>query len=68
MGNHFMSPAMEGERPFKCYVCKKLLIVDIQGEYVIKLQCSRCKTKIILECMNPVPDILAIKHGELTHI
>lgn len=56
---------ISGERPFKCYVCGKLLCISIIGEYIVKLNCFRCKTKITLECVNPLPNSLVIKHGEL---
>lgn len=59
---------MEGERPFKCYVCGKLLCVNIEGEYKIALKCSRCKTKIMLETEKPLPNVLVVKHGELSHV
>jgi phage FluMu protein Com len=68
MGEYFNTPSIEGERPFKCYVCNKLLIVDIDGEYSVRLQCSRCKTKITLETQKSLPDGLVVKHGILTKI
>ena len=61
----FETPAIDGEKPFKCYVCNKMLIVDIEGEYTVKLQCPRCKTKITLESRKALPDTLVVKHGEL---
>ena len=63
--DYFETPAMEGERPFKCYVCNKMLLISIEGEYTIHMQCSRCKTKIALESRKPLPDALVVKHGEL---
>lgn len=68
MMDYFVTPEMEGERPFKCYVCDKMLIVDIGGEYTLKLHCSRCKTVIQIETKKPLPNVLVVKHGELTHI
>lgn len=68
MSKYFKSREMEGERPFKCYVCKKILLTNIEGEYTIKLNCSRCKTKITLECVDPVPSVLAVKNGELVNL
>lgn len=68
MPQYFESSAIEGETPFKCYVCKKMLLVDIQGEYVVKLKCPRCKTKITLETENALPDTLVVKHGELANL
>ena len=68
MAEYFETEAIEGETPFKCYVCGKMLIVDIEGEYIVKLKCSRCKTKITLETAKALPDTLVVKHGELAHI
>lgn len=68
MADYFETEAIMGETPFKCYVCGKMLIVDIEGEYVVKLQCSRCKTKITLESRKALPDTLVVKHGELVHL
>lgn len=68
MAEYFETESLEGETPFKCYVCGKMLIVDIEGEYVVKLQCPRCKTKITLECKKPLPDTLVVKHGELAKL
>ena len=67
MADYYETPQMEGEKPFKCYVCNKMLAVDIQGEYTIKLQCPRCKTRITLETKAPLPDTLVMKHGEYAH-
>lgn len=64
----YYTPAMEGEKPFRCYVCDKLLMVNIQGEYELQLKCNKCYTEIILKCREPLPNILVVKHGELTHI
>jgi len=68
MADYFETEAIEGEIPFKCYVCGKMLIVDIEGEYVVKLKCPRCKTKITLESRKVLPDTLVVKHGELVHL
>jgi len=68
MAEYFETEAIVGETPFKCYVCNKMLIVDIEGEYTVKLQCPRCKTKIRLETEKSLPDTLVVKHGELAHI
>lgn len=67
MADYYETPAMEGEKPFKCYVCGRMLAIDLEGEYTIKLHCSRCKTKITLETKKPIPDVLMMKHGELAH-
>ena len=61
----FYTSAMEGETPFNCYVCGKMLVVDIKGEYTMKLMCSRCKTVIVVETKKPLPNGLVVKHGEL---
>jgi phage FluMu protein Com len=68
MADYFETEAIEGETPFKCYVCGKMLIVNIEGEYTVKLQCPRCKTKITLETKKILPDTLVVKHGELAHL
>lgn len=68
MSNYFETGAINGEKPFKCYVCGKMLIVSVEGEYVIKLRCPRCKTKIVLETSKALPDALVIKHGELVNL
>lgn len=68
MAEYFETEAIEGETPFKCYVCGKMLIVDIEGEYIVKLQCPRCKTKITLETAKALPDTLVVKHGELVKL
>lgn len=68
MGKYFESEAIDGETPFKCYVCNKMLITDIQGEYTVKLKCPRCKTKITLETEHALPDTLVVKHGELVNL
>lgn len=68
MADYFETEAIEGETPFKCYVCGKMLIVDIDGEYTVRLNCPRCKTKITLESKKALPDTLVVKHGELAHL
>lgn len=68
MAEYFNTPTIEGECPFKCYVCGKMLLCDIEGEYIVKLQCPRCKAKITIESRKPLPDALVVKHGELTKI
>ena len=68
MADYFETEAIEGETPFKCYVCSKMLIVDIEGEYTVKLKCPRCKTKITLESKKALPDTLVVKHGELAKL
>lgn len=68
MGKHSMTEAVEGEVPFKCYVCGKMLAISIEGDYIIKMQCPRCKTKITLETERALPDTLVVKHGALTQL
>ena len=68
MADYFETEAIVGETPFKCYICNKMLIVDIEGEYTVKLQCPRCKTKITLETKKALPDTLVVKHGELVKL
>lgn len=65
MSEHFYTPEMEGEKPFRCYVCNELLIANIDGEYILDLKCRRCKTMIHIECKKPLPDSLVVKFGEL---
>lgn len=79
MADFFDSKELRGEEPFRCYVCHNILMVEIEGEYVIKLRCFRCKTKmrvehkdgetkIDLQTMNPLPGGLVVKHGELVKL
>lgn len=68
MAEYFETEAIEGETPFKCYVCNKMLIANVEGEYTLKLKCPRCKTKITLETEKALPDTLVVKHGELAHL
>lgn len=66
--DYFLTPSMKGEKPFKCYVCGKMLVVDIDGEYILKLSCPRCETKMVLQTKNALPDELVVKHGELVKL
>lgn len=68
MADYFETEAIEGETPFKCYVCNKMLIANVKGEYTLELKCPRCKTKITLETEKALPDTLVVKHGELVHL
>jgi transcription elongation factor Elf1 len=68
MADYFKTEAILGETPFKCYVCGKILLVDVQGEYIVKLNCTRCDTRITLECRKALPDTLVVKHGELVKL
>ena len=65
MGKVVITKAMQGERPFRCYNCHKVLVLDVQGECRIVLRCSRCKVRITLETSVPIPDALAIRAGAL---
>jgi len=56
MSDYFRAEEMAGEKPFKCYNCKKTLITDLRGSnYSITLKCSRCKTEIIIKCKEVIP-------------
>lgn len=66
MSEYFNTPEIEGEKPFRCYICNELLIASIEGEYVLDLKCRRCKAIIHIESKNPLPDTLVVKYGELT--
>lgn len=68
MAEYFETDEIRGFAPFKCYVCGKMLIANVHGEYVLKLECSRCKTKITLETQKVLPDTLAVKHGVLVKL
>ena len=68
MAEYFYTEAIEGETPFKCYVCNEMLIADIEGEYVVHLKCRRCKTEITLKTIKALPDTLVVKHGELVKL
>ena len=68
MAEFFETEAIEGEKPFKCYMCGKMLLVDIEGDYILKLKCPRCKTKITLESEKVLPDTLVVKHGVLVKL
>ncbi len=63
-----LTPAIQGEKEFRCYVCNKELLLDITGECRLKLQCPRCKTKVELVMTAPIPAPLAVKNGELVKI
>lgn len=65
MGKVKMTPESQGERPFRCPMCRKQLLLDVQGEYQIQLICHRCKTRITLKTMQPLPDALALRAGAL---
>ena len=65
---YFLKPAMNGEKPFACYVCGQGLLSDIQGEYTLKLHCRRCKTEITLKTRSALPNELVVKHGELVKL
>jgi len=79
MADFFDSKELRGEKPFRCYICHNIMIVELQGEYIIKLRCNRCKTKtkvthtdgetvVELQTMDPLPVGLVVKHGELVKL
>ena len=68
MADFFESKELNGEKPFRCYVCHNILLIDVEGEYKIKLRCKRCKTKITLESVNPLPSGFIVKQGELVKL
>lgn len=68
MANIKLTPAIQGEKEFRCYVCNKELLQDIAGECRLKLQCPRCKTTIVLTMAKPLPAALAVRNGELVKI
>lgn len=63
-----MTPAIEGEKEFRCYVCNRQLLQDIAGECRLKLKCPRCKTSIEITMTRPLPAALAVRNGELVKI
>lgn len=65
MGKIKQTPEIEGERPFRCPMCYKQLLLDVKGECVLVLRCGRCKAKITLETAVPLPPALALRAGAL---
>lgn len=66
MGNYEQTAEMKGEKPFRCYNCGKLLILDLGGtDYELMLHCPRCKAKINVTLQSPIPDELDVKLGSL---
>lgn len=65
MGVYFETPEIKGETPFKCYVCGKMMVVNLKGEYVLELTCPRCKTEVTLRTKYVLPDTLVVRHGSL---
>ena len=63
-----LTPAIQGEKEFRCYVCNKELLLDVTGECRLNLTCPRCKTMIELTMSTPIPAQLAVKNGELVKI
>ncbi len=57
---HRHSGMFNGE--FHCFNCKKLLLIEITGLYEIRLMCPRCKTKIFVSTLEPIP--IATKNKE----
>lgn len=47
MSNYFMTEQAKGNKPFKCPICNKMLIVTLVGStYELILSCSRCKSLV----------------------
>lgn len=45
----FLTPQWQGEKPFRCHVCGRMLALDIQGSLLqVVLHCVRCKSLIIV--------------------
>jgi phage FluMu protein Com len=56
MAEYFRNASMMGKKPFKCYNCNKKLITNIEGgDYVIILDCPRCKAEIQITCKEKIP-------------
>ena len=67
MGRHSVTPEMEGERPFRCPNCRKLLLLDVRSECEIKLMCHRCKAELTVKLPAPLADALALRAGVLVN-
>lgn len=63
-----LTPEVKGEKEFRCYICRKELLLDIVGVCRLKLQCPRCKTMIELTTNTPLPADLALRNGELVKL
>lgn len=62
------TPEIKGEKEFRCYVCRKGLLLDIVGVCRLKLKCPRCKTLIELTMSEPIPAELQVRSGELVKL
>lgn len=65
MGKIYLTPEIQGERPFRCFKCNKRLVLDVQGEQRLVLWCDRCKTKFTVETSESLPPALSIRAGTL---
>lgn len=63
MGKIMTTKQFEGERPFRCPRCNKLVIADIVGEFKLSIVCVRCHAKLTLEVTEPLPATLLLKSG-----
>lgn len=55
---YFQTLEMKGEKPFRCWNCHKLLIMELTGSnYKIGLVCPRCKCKLTIEANEILPII-----------
>lgn len=68
MAEYFETEEIRGFTPFKCYVCGKMMVVNIVGEYTMELTCPRCKTQVVLKTQKVLPDTLVVKHGALVKL
>lgn len=67
MGKYVLTKQFEGERPFRCPRCNKLVAVDVQGEFKLVVVCVRCRARLTLEVGEALPPALAMKSGILVN-
>ena len=67
MGKIVLTPEIQGERPFRCFKCRKWLKLRVDSEQVLRLWCRRCKTRYTVETTAPLPDALALRSGIYVH-
>ena len=55
----FQTSEIKGEKPFKCPVCEKLLLIKVSPPAKLELKCSRCKTymKLILKKLEIIDNL-----------
>lgn len=55
----FQTAEIKGEKPFKCLVCERLLLIKISPPAKLELKCPRCKTyiKLILKKLEIVDNL-----------